>query len=139
MEENKKSLKMPIIILIAVLVLLLVGAVIYVTNSNKPKNIFMGAIDSVLEAGNEEEKINTLNATLGLGIKINSQDATIAKVAEYLNKANFTINAQMDLEKETELVKLGVDYENSKVLDAKISYKNQDNNIYAKVEELFDN
>lgn len=139
MEENKKSLKMPIIILVAVLVILLVGAVVYVTNNNKPKNIFMGAIDAVLGASETKtEEIKTVNATIGLGVNINSQDATIAKAAEYINKAKFTLNAQMDLEQETEFVKLGVDYDNEKVLDAKISYKNQEDNIYAKVEELFD-
>lgn len=139
MEENKKSLKMPIIILVAVLVILLVGAIVYVTNSNKPKNIFMGAIDAVLGASETKtEEIKTVNATVGLGVNINSQDATIAKVAKYINKAKFTINAQLDLEQEKELVKLGVDYDNSKVLDAKISYKNQENNMYAKVEDLFD-
>jgi len=139
MEENKKSLKMPIIILVVVLVALLVWAVIYVTNNNKPKNIFLGAIDKVFSASETKtEEIKTVNATLGLGININSQDATIAKIAGYLNKAKITLNSQMDLEQEKEFVKLGLDYENSKVLDAKISYKNQDNNIYAKVEELFD-
>ena len=138
MEENKKSLKMPIIILVAVLVILLVGAIVYVTNNNKPKNIFMGAIDSVLESGTEQEEIKTMNLTMGLGININSDNTEIAKAAEYINKAKFTVNAQMDLEQEKELVKIGVDYDNDKVLDAKISYKNQEDNMYAKVEELFD-
>lgn len=139
MEENKKSLKMPIILLVAVLVIILVGAVVYVTNSNKPKNIFLGAIDTVLGATETKtEEIKTVNATVGLGININSQDATIAKVAGYLNKAKITLNTQMDLEQEKEFVKLGVDYEDSKVLDAKISYKNQEDNVYAKIEELFD-
>ena len=139
MEENKKSLKMPIIILVAVLVILLVGAIVYVTNSNKPKNIFMGAIDAVLGASETKtEEIKTVNATVGLGININSQDATIAKVAKYINKAKITLNSQLDLEQEKEFVKLGLDYDNEKVLDAKILYKNQEDNIYAKVEELFD-
>ena len=138
MEENKKSLKMPIIILVAVLVILLVGAIVYVTNNNKPKNIFMGAIDSALESGTEQEEIKTMNLTMGLGININSDNTEIAKAAEYINKAKFTVNAQMDLEQEKELVKIGVDYDNDKVLDAKISYKNQEDNMYAKVEELFD-
>lgn len=138
MEENKKSLKMPIIIMVAVLVILLVGAVIYVTNNNKPKNIFMGAIDSVLNVPETETKeIKTINATMGLVININSQDSTIAKIAEYINKAKITINSQIDLEEERELVKLALDYDNEKILDGKISYKKDDYRMYGYIEDLF--
>lgn len=140
MEENKKSSKMPIIILVAILVVLLVGGIVCITINNKPKKIFTKAINSYLNEleETETEDIKTMNVTMGLGVNINSEDEEIAKDAEYINKAKFTVNAQMDLEQEKELVKLGVDYDNDKVLDAKISYKNQENNIYAKVEDLFD-
>lgn len=140
MEENKKSSKMPIIILVAILVVLLVGGIVCITINNKPKKIFTKAINSYLNEleETETEDIKTMNVTMGLGVNINSENEEIAKAAEYINKAKFTVNAQMDLEQEKELVKLGVDYDNDKVLDAKISYKNQENNIYAKVEDLFD-
>lgn len=139
MEENKKTFKMPLIIVVAMLILLLVGGIVYITNSSKPKNIYLGAINSFLDSAESDQgNIKTANATLGLGININSQNSQIAKVAEYINKAKITMNAQLDVEQEKEIVKLGVVYDNENVIDAKLSYKNQENNIYAKVEELFD-
>jgi len=140
MEENKKvSKKMPIILIVALLVILVVGAIIYLNNNNNPKNVFLGVINKVFDTSEvKTEEIKTVNATIGLGVNIKSQDEEIARVAEYINKAKLTLNTQLDLEAEKELVKLGVDYENSNVLDAQISYKNQEDNIYAKVEELFD-
>lgn len=140
MEENKKSLKMPIIILIVILALILIGGAVYVSANQQPKKIFTDSINSYIdELGGETEEVKTLNATLSLGININNaQNEEVTKVAEYLNKAKLTANVQMDYEQEKELVKLGLDYDNEKVLDAKLSYKNQEDNAYGYVEELFD-
>ncbi|MCI9064044.1 MAG: hypothetical protein HFJ17_05535 [Clostridia bacterium] len=140
MEENKKSLKMPIIILIIILAIALIGGAIYlISNQNNPKKVFTGTINSYLnELSKESKEMKTVNAGLSLGVNINSQNAQIAQVAEYLNKAKITANVQMDYEQEKELVKLGLDYDNENIIDAKLSYKNNDDNAYGYVKDLFD-
>ena len=141
MEENKKSLKMPIIATIAIIVILLIiGGVFYINNRQNPKNIFMGAINNGLNSlAEEREDIKTINSNISLGVKIeNSQDQDIAQVAEYLNKAKITSNVQMDVEQEKEIMKLGLEYDNEKVLEGQLYYKNKEDNAYIFVNELFD-
>ena len=140
MEENqKKSFKMPIIALVIIL-LIIVGVVIFFTSSKKPKDVFTAFVDSSLEGLNvDETDIKTLKSDISLGVSINNgANEQIQKAAEYLNKAKFNVNLQMDYEQQKELIKLGVDYDNQKALDARLVYTNQEDNAYAYVEELFD-
>ena len=71
MEEKKKSLKMPIIATIAVIVILLiVGGVFYLKNRQDPKKIFISAINSGLNSlAEEKEDIKTVNSNVSLGVK----------------------------------------------------------------------
>lgn len=138
MEENenkKKSKVLPIVVAIVIIALLAILGGLYYTNQQKPKNIFMHALN--LEE-NKEKDIKTVNADLALDVNINSEDESIKQVADYLNKTKLSANIQLDLEQKKGIVKLGADYENEKVIDAKATYKVGEDNAYAYIEGLFD-
>ena len=138
MEENenkKKSKVLPIVVAIVIIALLAILGGLYYTNQQKPKNIFMNALN--LEE-NKEKDIKTVNADLALDVNINSEDESIKQVADYLNKTKLSANIQLDLEQKKGIVKLGADYENEKVIDAKATYKVGEDNAYAYIEGLFD-
>lgn len=138
MEENenkKKSKILPIVVVIVIIALLAILGGLYYTNQQKPKNIFMHALN--LEE-NKEKDVKTVNADLALDVNINSEDESIKQVADYLNKTKLSANIQLDLEQKKGIVKLGADYENEKLIDAKATYKVGEDNAYAYVEGLFD-
>lgn len=138
MEENenkKKSKILPIVVVVAIIALLAILGGIYYTSQQKPKNIFSHALS--LEE-NKEKDVKTVNADLALDVNINSADESVKQVADYLNKTKLSANIQLDLEQKRGIVKLGADYENEKLIDAKATYKVGENNAYAYVEGLFD-
>lgn len=138
-NQNKKSFKMPIIILIVVLAILLIGGV-YLYLNQRPKEVYTKVIDSFIDKlGNQTEEIKTLNASTSLGINIsNSSNKQMTKIAKYLNKAKVTLNMQLDNENEKVITKLGLDYDNDNLINAKLSYKNNEDTAYGFIEELFD-
>ena len=138
MEENenkKKSKILPIVVVVAIIALLAILGGIYYTSQQKPKNIFSHALS--LEE-NKEKDVKTVNADLALDVNINSTDESVKQVADYLNKTKLSANIQLDLEQKKGIVKLGADYENEKVIDAKATYKVGEDNAYAYIEGLFD-
>ena len=138
-NQNKKSLKLPIIILVVILAVLLIGG-IYVYSNQSPRKVFTHTIDSYInKLGKQTEDIKTLDTTATFNVNIsNSQNEQINRMAEYINKAKFTVNVQMDSQQEKVLGKLGIDYENENIINAKISYKNNENRAYGFVENLYD-
>lgn len=138
MEENenkKKSKILPIVIVIVIIALLAILGGLYYNNQQKPKNIFMHALN--LEE-NKETDVKTVNADLALDVNINSEDESVKQVADYLNKTRLSANIQLDLEQKKGIIKLGADYENEKVIDAKATYKVGEDSAYAYIEGLFD-
>ena len=139
MDENKKSSKKSIIIILAVIIIaLLVGGFIFLQSSQKPRNVFIKAIDSVIGNTSIEKDAKTINSTVSLSVNANLKDETYKNYVDYINKTKLTANLQMDYEQEKGLLKLTADYDNDKILDGKISYKNGEDIIYGYVEEIFD-
>ena len=138
-KTNKKSKKWLFILLAIVVIAVLIGGY-YFYNSSKPKNVFVSQINKAVDSYNEAytNTKETLNETVTLTGAIESQNAEIQQVADYIKDGKLTMNVQADTNSKKTLVSLDVDYKNEKLLGGKVYYAVGDNNFYIFVQDLFD-
>ena len=148
MEEEKnngtstKKNKNWLVIILAIIVIAALAGVAYyfMRSAATPKDVFVGAIDSVFESSSKKlgEDVKKLNTTVAISGNIESSNEQISKIAQYINQGKLTYNIQLDTEAKKALINLGVDYQNENLLNGKIYYANGDENIYIYVQDLFD-
>ncbi len=135
-KKSKKGLMLCILAII--IIAILVGGVYYYKSQTKAANVFAKQINEVIDSYGEEEEYDTINATVALSGKIDTEEESVKPIAEYINKSKITFNVQMDNKAKTENVNLDVDYDNEKLIKAQAYYADGDNNLYLYVNDLFD-
>lgn len=145
MEENNlkknNSIKYIVIAIIVVILIALIALGYYWTKSNNPRMVYLSTINSYLDKYEKElsdvKEIKTQNTTVKLSGNIESENESVKQVAEHLNKGSIEMNVQIDYEAKSELVNLGVNYDNDKLIDGRVYYELNEKNAYAYLEGLY--
>ena len=142
MEEEKSNNKGKIIgiVIIALIAIVAFCCGYYYYKSNDSKTVFVSAINKGIDKYEENisKTCKTQDVTLKLSGNINSDNDDAKKVAEYINKSALQLNTQIDYENKNALIKLGVDYDNDKLIGGRVYYNSNDEMAYGYIEELFD-
>lgn len=142
MEEEKSNNKGKIIgiVIIALIAIVAFCCGYYYYKSNDSKTVFVSAINKGIDKYEENisKTCKTQDVTLKLSGNINSDNDDAKKVAEYINKSALQLNTQIDYENKNALIKLGVDYDNDKLIGGRVYYNSNDKMAYGYIEELFD-
>lgn len=142
MEEEKSNNKGKIIgiVIIALIAIVAFCCGYYYYKSNVSKTVFVSAINKGIDKYEENisKTCKTQDVTLKLSGNINSDNDDAKKVAEYINKSALQLNTQIDYENKNALIKLGVDYDNDKLIGGRVYYNSNDKMAYGYIEELFD-
>lgn len=142
MEKEKSNNKGKIIgiVIIALIAIVAFCCGYYYYKSNDSKTVFVSAINKGIDKYEENisKTCKTQDVTLKLSGNINSDNDDAKKVAEYINKSALQLNTQIDYENKNALIKLGVDYDNDKLIGGRVYYNSNDKMAYGYIEELFD-
>lgn len=142
MEKEKSNNKGKIIgiVIIALIAIVAFCCGYYYYKSNDSKTVFVSAINKGIDKYEENisKTCKTQDVTLKLSGNINSDNDDAKKVAEYINKSALQLNTQIDYENKNALIKLGVDYDNDKLIVGRVYYNSNDKMAYGYIEELFD-
>lgn len=142
MEKEKSNNKGKIIgiVIIALIAIVAFCCGYYYYKSNDSKTVFVSAINKGIDKYEENisKTCKTQDVTLKLSGNINSDNDDAKKVAEYINKSVLQLNTQIDYENKNALIKLGVDYDNDKLIGGRVYYNSNDKMAYGYIEELFD-
>lgn len=142
MEEEKSNNKGKIIgiVIIALIAIVAFCCGYYYYKSNDSKTVFVSAINKGIDKYEENisKTCKTQDVTLKLSGNINSDNDDAKKVTEYINKSALQLNTQIDYENKNALIKLGVDYDNDKLIGGRVYYNSNDKMAYGYIEELFD-
>lgn len=134
----KKSKKGLVAILAIIIIAILVGIYCFYNSSSKANNIFVSQINKAIDNMSSAEEYETLNATVALSGKIETEDENIKAIADYINDSKLILNVQADSEAKKESLSLDIDYQNESLMSGKLYYASGDDNIYLYVDELFD-
>lgn len=119
-------------IVAAVVVIALV--LVYFLVLAKPQFIFNKAIDKLFEIDSEYYESVKIDSKIKASVE--AEDESLQEQLAEVEKYTIKVGAQMEPEAKKEIVNLGLEYDNEKVLDAQVYYN--DGNMYTYFEGLFD-
>lgn len=136
----KKSNKGLVVALAIVIIAILVALGLRYMKPVSPKDVFVSKISTTLNEvkGKNSANAGKINSTITLSGNIETDNAEIKQMADYINQGKITANIQGDLNSKKALLGLNVDYQNENLINGKVYYANGDDNIYVYVQDLFD-
>lgn len=100
----------------------------------KPQFIFNRAIDKLFKI--ESKDYDSIKVESKVKASIEAEDLSMQQQLNEIEKYALKLGAQMDFEDKQEIVDLGLEYDNNKVVDAQVYYS--DGEIYTYFDGLFD-
>ncbi len=130
----KKPKKKGLIFAIIAVLLVIAFILVYCLVISKPQFIFSRAINNIFKY--EDENYDSIKINSNMNVSVKAEDTSIQQQLNEIEKYNLKLGTQLDIEKEQEIIDLGLEYDNSPVIDAQIYYDGEE--LYAFLEGLFD-
>lgn len=129
-KPKKKGFIFAIIAVLLVIAFILVHCLVI----SKPQFIFSRAINNIFKY--KDESYDSIKINSNMNVSVKAEDTSIQQQLNEIEKYNLKLGTQLDIEKEQEIIDLGLEYDNSPVIDAQIYYDGEE--LYAFLEGLFD-
>ncbi len=135
-DFNVKKPKKKGLIIGGIIAAILVVAVVlvYFLVLAKPQFIFNRAIDKIFKV--ESKSYDSVKLETKVNASIKAEDSSVQQQVAELEKYSLKLGAQMDYEGDKEIIDLGLEYDNDKVVDAQVYHANEE--IYMYFDGLFD-
>lgn len=134
--NNKKTNKL-LFVIIALVVVVAAVAVYYFSTINTARYIFDKKIDEYLTSDKENSEYNTLKVNADFEMSLKSEEAGTEQLSDLINDAKFSINAEVDVENQEELMGIKIDKANDELINAKIKLDAETQKMYMNLGELF--
>lgn len=136
-EEPKKGNRL-LFFLIAIVVIIIAIVAIYVAKINQPRYVFDKKIDEYLSSEEVNADYRTMKVNADLTVSVESEDTEAKQIAELINDAKLSIEAELDRETQDEIVNLKLSKAEEKLLDIDAKIDTEEQNIYMNLGNLFD-
>ncbi len=131
----KKPKKKALIIAGVIAILVIISVVlIYFLISSKPQFVFNKTIDKLFEI--ESKDFNSIKFDSKINIALEAEDKSIQTQLAEIEKCDLKVGAQLDFNKQQEMIDLGLEYDDDEVIDIKGYYT--DEQMYMYLEGIFD-
>lgn len=130
----KKPKKKGLIFVIIAVLLVIAFILVYCLVISKPQFIFSRAINNIFKY--KDESYDSIKINSNMNVSVKAEDTSIQQQLNEIEKYNLKLGTQLDIEKEQEIIDLGLEYDNSPVIDAQIYYDGEE--LYTFFEGLFD-
>ena len=134
-KKSKKKGKIVLGIILAILILAVIALVaVYFLVFSTPQYIFASTLDNIFNM--KAQTYSTIKSAVTLNGSAQFADESVNEQLEDIEKISLNIGSQIDYQNQSEIVDLGLQYEDESVVDARFYFK--DGEMYTLLDGLFD-
>ena len=134
-KKPKKKWKIILGIILAIIIIAIIALVaVYFLVFSTPQYIFASTVDSIFNM--KAQTYNTVKSAVTLNGSVQFEDESINEQLTDLENFSINIGSQMDYQNQSEIVDLGLQYEDESVVGARFYFK--DGEMYTLLDGLYD-
>ena len=134
-KKPKKKGKIILGIILAIIIIAIIALVaVYFLVFSTPQYIFASTVDSIFNM--KAQTYNTVKSAVTLNGSVQFEDESINEQLTDLENFSINIGSQMDYQNQSEIVDLGLQYEDESVVGARFYFK--DGEMYTLLDGLYD-
>lgn len=134
-KKSKKKGKIILGIILAIIIIAIIALVaVYFLVFSTPQYIFASTVDSIFNM--KAQTYNTVKSAVTLNGSVQFEDESINEQLTDLENFSINIGSQIDYQNQSEIVDLGLQYEDESVVGARFYFK--DGEMYTLLDGLYD-
>lgn len=134
-KKPKKKGKIILGIILAIIIIAIIALVaVYFLVFSTPQYIFASTVDSIFNM--KAQTYNTVKSAVTLNASVQFEDESINEQLTDLENFSINIGSQIDYQNQSEIVDLGLQYEDESVVSARFYFK--DGEMYTLLDGLYD-
>lgn len=135
-EPKKGNKALFLVLAIAVIVVAVIA--VYMVRMNRPRYVFDKEIDAFLNSEEINQDYRTMKVNTDLTVSIESDDEATKQIADLINNAKLSMNAELERETQNEIVSLKLSKADEELLNIDAKMDTEAQSVYMNLGDLFD-
>ena len=135
--EPKKGSK-ALVLLLAIVVIIVAVVAVYMVRMNCPRYVFDKKIDAYLNSEKVNQDYRTMKVNADLTVSVESDDEATKQIADLINDAKLSMNAELERETQNEIVSLKLSKADEELLNIDAKMDTEAQSVYMNLGDLFD-
>ena len=135
--EPKKGNK-ALFLVLAIIVIIVAVVAVYMVRMNHPRYVFDKKIDAYLNSEEVNQDYRTMKVNADLTVSVESDDEATKQIADLINDAKLSMNAELERETQNEIVSLKLSKAGEELLNIDAKMDTEAQTVYMNLGNLFD-